>query len=182
MSTAIVSRTHIDALVSVARAWLVEDAPTAGRGTPDPALAAALSDPDGVGAMLWRANHDCFNYFGTPRAYLLAEAPEDLAEIEAGGEVHEAPGLAGYRFEPLAGTPHPAVAAKLVAAYLYQVSDEAWLEGLFPRESAFMDALHEALRRRIDPAAAETTPEYLATPWILADQDRDVFVRGASEQ
>jgi hypothetical protein len=140
MSRWIITKTDLDAYVSVAYRWtdvgLVERMP--------PELAEVLRVTDGnaseVGARLWAANHDASNFGGPKR---LA-SPELITELEEGDEVVEMP---SYEFEAFEGLPSPAVALNRASYFQYQTAGEywefraAWEDGVEPFELRFTYAM-----------------------------------------
>ena len=191
MSTWIVSKTDIDALVSVALRWtetgLIEMQP--------PAVAAVLAvtpgNADEVGLNLWAANHDSNNY-GGPKFmadpdFLKTLNPDRIAVMPT------------YQFEALPGLPRPQTAIYLAGYYAYQTAGDYWDRYDWPNgEPPFEMLFHQAMiwvaagllgiPRGEEPGdydpydtpiedALMDDPVTKASGWGLEDSDRDLFLR-----
>ena len=191
MSTWIVSKADIDALVSVALRWtetgLVDVQP--------PSVAAVLTvTPDSaseIGAKLWAANHDANNY-GGPKS--MAD-PELLEELDA-DDVVPTP---RYEFEAFPGLPRPQTAIHLAGYYAYQTAGDYWDRWEWPDgEPPFEMLFHQAMiwvaagllgiPRSDEPEdyspfdtpiedRVMDDPVTKASGWGLAESDRDLFLR-----
>ncbi len=192
MSVWVVSKTDIDALVSVALKW-TERGDVA--RMPEPAasvLKVSRETASEVGTRLWAANHDAFNY-GGPRRLCDSETleevlafPEDLVDMK------------GYGFEELPGTPAPETAVRLAGYYAYQTAGdyweevECWQDGEPPFEALFTKSMEWyglALLGlvRFDQVWIRTPfeagpdlsalPRYAQVAWGLDESDRDLFLR-----
>lgn len=192
MSNWIVSKTDIDALVSVALRWTEEGL----MGAQPTSVAAVLTvipeNASRVGRMLWTANHDTFN-FGGPRA---SQSPEHLAELppERIWPVPE------YEFEAFPGMPRPEIALHLASYYTYQTENgswdrDGWLHGVPPFEMVFVQSMvwlaggllgvpRPPEPSHWDPFETDIQDAFLddpvidACPWGIKDgEGRDLFVR-----
>lgn len=170
MGAFLLSKTEIDAMVTVALRW-TEHGDVA--RMPEPArtvLHVTPANATDVGTRLWQPNRDRF--------------PDQE--------------LAPYEFEALPGKPGPLIAFRLAEYYEYQVAgdlwedDPGWNEEPPPFESYFSVALQwyaavllgRAERDRVpafhpegDHAAdLRGDPVYDALPWGFDENDRDIFL------
>ncbi len=191
MSTWIVSKTDIDAIVTVALRWteagLLEIQPASVQAI----LAVRPDSASEVGSKLWAANHEANNY-GGPRE--LAD-PEFLAELDAEDVV----AMPAYEFEALPGTPRPQTAIHLAGYYAYQTAgdywdDEDWPNGQPPFEMLFHQAMiwtaagllgiaRPVEPQNYDPYETSIEDQVMddalteASGWGLETHDRDLFER-----
>lgn len=199
MSSDLVSKTDIDALVTVAVQWTdgghVDSMPEPARTV----LKVTLQNASDVGRQLWQANADAFYFGGPPEGC----DPETRAEAEAelardGGT----PFIAAYVFEPLPGVASPFAASRLARFYAYQTEGEAWDPGdpffrggvadlpfaayfvtsmrwysLALRGALPLDRVPEPLSSELTDAEARVPDDRGDFPWGLKDSDRDVFAR-----
>ena len=200
MSVRIASKADIDAIVTVALRWTESGAL---EHMPDQVADVLRVTPENateIGALLWRANHDSFNY-GGPRE--LVE-PEVLAEVlEYGAEE-----MPEYTFAELPGIPVPEVVVRLTSFYRYQTQCDHWdqthlyADGEPPFEACFivamewhaMTMLHLASDDRVPEVAEwifvnrfadfpeDRFPAYRQVPWGLDDGDRQLFISTADGQ
>lgn len=191
MSNLIVSKTDIDAIVSVALRWtetgLLKEAPAAVADV----LLVTEDNATQIGSMLWAANHDTVNY-GGPFSELDLE---QYAEWDADEPVE----MPSYEFEPLPGFPRPQTAIRLAGYYAYQTAHDYWepqdwpqgkppFEMLFHQAVVWTAAGFLGIERPPTPqnyspyesAIANQVmhdPVYEAAPWGLGTDDRDLFIR-----
>jgi hypothetical protein len=118
VSVRIVTKADIDAIVTVALRWTESGAlqhmPAQAAGV----LRVTPENATEVGTLLWRANHDSYNY-GGPRELL---EPEEVAEVPEDW-VAEMP---EYTFAEFPGTPAHEVVVRLTSFYRYQTQCDHW--------------------------------------------------------
>lgn len=194
MSSWIVSKTDIDAIVSVALRWtetgLMEVQPSS--------VAAVLKVTPGnaseIGARLWAANHEANNY-GGPKSMADPEFLEDLDP----DDVAETP---SYEFEALPGLARPQTAIHLAGYYAYQTAGDYWDRWEWPSgEPPFEMLFHQAMvwvaagllgisrsdePEDYNPFATPIEDQVMDDPvtkasgWGLSESDRDLFLRLAA--
>jgi hypothetical protein len=192
MSNWIVSKTDIDALVSVAFRWTEAGALQETPPSVVELLTVTDSNATKIGVDLWRANHDTCNY-GGPLSQLDLE---QYATWDADPPVE----MPTYDFEPLPGSPRPQTAIRLAGYYSYQTAHDFWQQPDWPNgEPPFEMLFHQAivwtavgllgLPRPPTPSdyspyesdvpdSVIHDPIYEATPWgPWGPAERDVFVR-----
>lgn len=121
LSVWIITKADLDAYVSIAYRWT--QAGEVATMPPEVAEVLTITDQnaDEVGAWLWAANHDAFNFGGPKR---LVD-PALLAEDEQTGQVVEMP---PYDFQAFEGMPSPAIALNRAGYYRYQTMSDYWEE------------------------------------------------------
>ena len=191
MSVWVVSKTDMDALITIAVHW-TEHGDLARLPAPAASvLRVTRQTASQVGARLWLANHNTFNYEGPPEW----QDPEYLAELNANPELLEQ--MPDYGFEPLPGTPAPESAVGRSRYYRYQTQadywdEDWWPDGRPPFEMLFTTAMEWnglAMLGLVDPAAFPADgilpgtvdlsgyPRYEQSGWNLKESDRDLFLR-----
>jgi len=175
MSYAIVSKTHVDALVTAARRW---SHPSVASQLPPHVLGALnLSDEAAtrLGLTLLMTNWNTAVLGGDPDEQGLDA--EDIAELEQEyiDEGFDKP--ADYTLREVPGEPSPESVLKLIASYRYQSNWEG--EGL-GAATAFVDALEAAALQQLGDGVDnfKESPLYSGTPWLPEDDDRDMFTSG----
>jgi hypothetical protein len=194
LSVWIVSKTDIDALVTVPFRWSETGVLTGLPKWVAGLLTVTPSNASDIGSRLWRANHDTFNY-GGPRELL---DPEMLAEVDA----HDVAVTPPYEFQALPGMPRPETAIRRVGYYAYQTAGEYWGKSMWPQgKPPFEMLFHQAIVWTAAGLIGITRPEapltydpdhpdamedqlmddpvYKASGWGLGNSDRDLFLRVA---
>lgn len=199
MSSSLVSKTDVDALVTIALQWTETGHVDA---MPEPARTVLRVTPESaseVGRQLWQANVDAF-YFGGPREWCEPDVLEQgQAELELDGGT---PYLAAYEFEALPGVVNPVAAGRVVNFFAYQTANDAWdpddaffrggvaeppfaayfttavrwyslaLRGALP-----MDRVPQPLSPDLADAEDRLSDNGRDLPWGLTESDRDIFSR-----
>lgn len=175
MGYAIVTKTHVDALITTARRW--SRSTLAFQLPPQVANELNLTDEaaNQLGLTLLITNWNNAVLGGDPDEQGLDS--EDIAWME---QEYIDDGFAkptGYTLDELPGEPAPESALRLIASYRYQSNWEG--DGL-GAVTAFVDALETAARQQLGHEAddLEGLPRYRDTPWLPSDGDRDMFITG----
>lgn len=197
VSNHVVSKTDIDALVTIALQWTEDGHVDA---MPEPARTVLRVIPDDaseVGRQLWQANVDAF-YFGGPREYCDPDVREE-AQAELGSD-GGTPYVAAYEFEGLQGVVTPVAASHVAGYYSYQTANDAWDDPYFRRgvmEPPFaarfitairwyslalrgalpLDRVPEPMSSELSDAEDRLSDSRGDFPWGLEESDRDIFAR-----
>jgi hypothetical protein len=199
VSSHLVSKTDIDALVTIAFQWTEDGHVDA---MPEPAKTVLRVTPENasnVGRQLWQTNADAVYFGGPPEGCDPDVREEAQAELELDGGT---PYVAAYVFEALPGVASPVAAARAISFYAYQTEGDAWdpddaffrggvtkppfaayfttamrwyslaLRGALP-----LDRVPEPLSSELSDAEDRLRDDRGDFPWGLEESDRDVFAR-----
>jgi len=197
VSSHLVSKTDIDALVTIALQWTEDGHVDA---MPEPArtvLRVTLENASDVGRQLWQTNADAFYFGGPPEGCDPDVREEAQKELERDGGT---PYVDAYLFEALPGVATPWAAARVIRYYAYQTQGDAWdpddafyrggvveppfaayfttamrwyslaLRGALP-----LDRVPEPLSSELSNAEDRLRDERGDFPWGLKESDRNVF-------
>ena len=179
MSTHMVGKVDIDALVTVAMRFTAAQPLPLGPSSPVPPRITE-SNADEVGRTLWvenwRLNWDLHPDFWD------ADEWDDRRWEEFDPQTANPPAeIDGYTFMELFGDPLAGTAGRIVAYYRYQTAGQLWSEGSYGRQ--FSDALDALISGGpvADRGYYEGLPggDRAYVPWGLKESDRDLFLRSA---
>ncbi len=164
MSSWMLSKVDIDALVTIAMRWSdTAPLPVSAFGLVPARITAA--NATAVGRELWLENwqRNCWR----------PEEERDDDEVRVSEMVHS------YVFEELPGQPLDGTALRIIQCFCYQTANDEWEEqGTYGQE--FYEAIREAAEERVGPdleVAFNKAPGASETPWGLTENDRDLFTR-----
>ncbi|SEC27651.1 hypothetical protein SAMN04489844_1997 [Nocardioides exalbidus] len=178
MSYAIISKTHVDALITAARRWSSSTLALELPAHVADELALTDEDADRAGFTLLITNWNTAVLGGDPE-----QGHVDEDEIEWMEQEYIDDGFAkptAYAFDELPGSPAPERVLRLIASYRYQSDWEG--EGL-RHAAGIIDALEAAARHQLGGrSAADLTemPGFQDTPWLPGEDDRDLFLRAGA--
>lgn len=197
MSSQLVSKTDIDALVSIALQWTEAGHVDA---MPEPARTVLRVTPENasdVGRQLWQTSADAFHFGGPPEGCDPDVREEAEAELERDGGT---PYVEAYVFDALPGVASPVAVARAISFYAYQTEGDAWdpdnafyrggvveppfaayfttamrwyssaLRGALP-----LDRVPAPLSSELSDAEERLLDDRGDLPWGLEESDRDVF-------
>lgn len=199
MSSQLVSKTDIDALVTVALQWTEAGHVDA---MPEPArtvLRVTQENATAVGRQLWQTNADAVYFGGPPEGCDPDVREEAQAELDQDGG---SPYVQAYVFEALPGVATPLAAARVVSFYAYQTEGDAWDpdDGFFrggadePPFAAYfttamrwyslalrgalpLDRVPKPLSKELSDAEDRLLDGRGDFPWGLEESNRNVFIR-----
>lgn len=158
MSYALVSKTHVDAVVTAALRFGVLDSREAA---------------DRTGLALLVQNWNCVAYGDDEEMDDEERADLDAVMLQESGA--EPP--TSYACEELPGTPSPETVIQLLDCYRYQ---SMWEHQDLNQVESFVQALETRAHTLLGPLEHDEVralPRYRNVPWLPEDTDRDLFVR-----